>query len=290
MAKGAKGKVKNKNVVGNGSARNDASIEEMQKDTAAAAGLDEVAEETAGQQVARRKEQRQEAWQGGGMTITDEGGTVLQRGGDEALQQMQEQANNDLTAALAVKINQLFAPFNQKFEASRREETRKADETIRLMQEENAALRRQMLEMETGRLEQDRKMGIVLEGIMARLGAGPLPLAEVMTPPRDGAGQYAPQANQERLADNSLVPHSQAGGAPQQGRAPPTTNSRSVARQTAAVPMPGAGAVRGRAMEAALRGMMGTGGEAMLQLLRNSGHEGVASMLTVEGPGPSTQK
>ena len=44
MVKGAKGKVKNKNVVGNGGARNDASIEEMQKDTAAAVGLDEVAE------------------------------------------------------------------------------------------------------------------------------------------------------------------------------------------------------------------------------------------------------
>ena len=48
MVKGAKGKVKNKNVVGNGGARNDASIEEMQKDTAAAAGLDEVAEANSG--------------------------------------------------------------------------------------------------------------------------------------------------------------------------------------------------------------------------------------------------
>ena len=147
-----------------------------------------------------------------------------------------------------------------------------------------------MLAMEAARLEQDRKMGIVLEGIMTRLGVGPLPLAEVMTPPRGGAGQYAPQANQERMANNSLVPHSQAGGAPQQGRVPPATNSRPVARQTVAVPVPEAEAVRGRAMEAALRGMMSTGGEAMLQLLKNSGHEGVASMLTVEGPGPSTQK
>ena len=44
------------------------------------------------------------------------------------------------------------------------------------------------------------------------------------------------------------------------------------------VPVPEAEAVRGRAMEAALRGMMSTGGEAMLQLLKNSGDEGVASM------------
>ena len=57
-----------------------------------------------------------------------------------------------------------------------------------------------------------------------------------------------------------------------------------------AVPVPEAEAGRGRAMEVALRVMMGTGGEEMMQLLRNSGHEGVACMLTVEGPGPSTQK
>ena len=115
------------------------------------------------------------------MTITDEGGTVLQKSGEAALQQMHEQANNDLTAALAVKVNPLFASFNQKVEASRREETRTADEAFRRVQKQNAALRRQ-------RLEQDRKTGTVLEGIMARLGAGTLPLAQVTTPPRGGPG------------------------------------------------------------------------------------------------------
>ena len=101
-----------------------------------------IGKETAEQQATRRKEQRQGVWQGGGMVITDERGTVLQRGGEAALQQMQEQANSDLTAVLAVKVNQLFASFNQEFEVSRREETRKADEAIRLMQEENVGLRR----------------------------------------------------------------------------------------------------------------------------------------------------
>ena len=150
-----------------------------------------------------------------------------------------------------------------------------------------------MLAMEAARLEQDKKMGTVLEGIMTRLGAGPLPLVEVITPPRGGTGQYDPQANmsQGRMANNSFVPpSSQAGGAPQQGREPQATNSRHVAGQTSTVPVPEAEAARGRAMEAALRGTTSTGGEAVLQLLKNSGHEGVASMLTVEGPGPSTQK
>ena len=42
--KAVKGKAKNKDVVGNGSANVDASIQEMQKDAATAAGLVEVPE------------------------------------------------------------------------------------------------------------------------------------------------------------------------------------------------------------------------------------------------------
>ena len=46
--KGAKNKTKNKNVVGNDRAYEDASIEEIQKDVAAAAGLLEVPEAGSG--------------------------------------------------------------------------------------------------------------------------------------------------------------------------------------------------------------------------------------------------
>ena len=146
--------------------------------------------------------------------------------------------------------------------------------------------------MEAARLEQDRKMGTVLEGIMARLGAGPLPLAEVMTPPRGGAGQYAclrPTTRSGWQTILSCLTHRQERHHSKAGRHQQQTVAL-LQGQTVAVPVPEAEAARGRAMEAALRGMMGTGGEAMLQLLRNSGHEGVASMLTVEGSGPSTQK
>ena len=115
-------------------------------------------------------------------------------------------------------------------------------------------------------------MGIVLEGIMARLGAGPLPLAEVMTPPRGGAGSNVTQQWQHPGAEVMAVQH--PGEAPHQAREPPATNSRPAARQTVAVPVPEAEAGRGRAMEAALRAMMGTGGEdnaAAAQKLRTRG-------------------
>jgi len=152
---------------------------------------------------------------------------------------------------------------------------------MRLMKEENAGLRKQMLTMETARLEQDRKMGIVLEGIMARLGAGPLPEAVVMTPPRGGAGSNVTQ---------QWMPAQHSGEAPHQSREPPATSSRPAARQAVMTPVTEEEARRGRAMEAAVKAMLSTGGETMLQLLNNSGHQGVVSMLTMEGPESSAQK
>ena len=145
-----------------------------------------------------------------------------------------------------------------------------------------------MLQMEAARLEQDKKMVMVMEGIMARLGGLPLPDAGVMTPPRGGVGSNGTQQWQHTGVE--VTPAQQPGEAPHQGREPPATNSRPAARQTVAPPVPEAEAARGRAMEAAMQTMVSTGGEALLQLLRNSGHEGVVSMLTVEGTGPSTQK
>ena len=223
------------------------------------------------------------------MTIIDEKGKVMQRGGEAALKQMRKQENSNLTTALAGKVNQLFASFNKKFEASRREETRKADEAIRMMKEENAELRRQMLAMESARLEQDRKMGIVMEGIMVRLGGLPLPEAVAMTPPRGGAGQNAAQQWAE---SNSLCPPSsqQAGGAPHQGREPPAIATRPAARRAVLLPATEGEAARGREVEAAMKAMVSTGGEALLQLLKNSGHQEVVSILTMEGSWPSTQK
>ena len=83
-------------------------LDRLEKDTMAHA----TGKETAEHQIARRKVQRQGTRQGGGMTIADEEGTVLKRSGEAALQQVQEQANRDLTAALAVKVNQLLASFD----------------------------------------------------------------------------------------------------------------------------------------------------------------------------------
>ena len=53
-----------------------------------------------------------------------------------------------------------------------------------MMREENVGPRRQMLAMETARLEQDRKMGVVMEGFMARPDGLPLPEAAALTPLR----------------------------------------------------------------------------------------------------------
>ena len=66
---------------------------------------------------------------------------------------MQEKANREQATTLAVKVNQLFASFNQKFEATKREGAiaKQAEGEKRLLEEENAGLRRKMLAMETAR-------------------------------------------------------------------------------------------------------------------------------------------
>ena len=129
----------------------------------------------------------------------------------------------------------------------------------------------------------DSKMGLVLEGIMARMGAGPLPEAVVMTPPR---GVTRSNVTQQWL------PAQHSGEAPHHSREPepPATNGRPAARQAVVPPAADEEARRGRAMEAAVKAMLATGGEAMLQLLKNQGHKEVVGMLTGEGPEPSAHK
>ena len=142
-------------------------------------------------------------------------------------------------------------------------------------------MRRQMLAMETARLEQDKKMGVVMEGIMTRLGGLPLPEAVAMTPPRGETGSNMTQ---------QWTPVQHPNEAPAQDREPPATATRPVARQAVLPPVTGGEAARGTAMEAAMKQMLDTGGEELLQLLKSSGHQEVVSMLTMEGSGPSTQK
>ena len=63
------------------------------------------------------------------MTIADEQGKVMQRGGEEALRLMQEpeEANRALAETMMTKVNQLFTMFNTKFEQDRVEEARVRD-------------------------------------------------------------------------------------------------------------------------------------------------------------------
>ena len=129
---------------------------------------------------------------------------------------------------------------------------------------------------------------MVVEGIMARLGGLPLPEAVAMTPPRGGAGHNVAQ---QWVANNSGPPAQHPAGAPPQGRAGATSNSHSSCCKAGSVATCDRGrSSEGRAMEAAMEAMVSTGGEALLQLLNNSGHQGVVSMLSMEGPEPSTQK
>ena len=77
-----------------------------------------------------------------------------------------------------------------------------------------------------------------------------------------------------------------AGEAPPYSKEPPAANNRPVVRQVAVPPAADEEAKRGRAMEAAMKAMLDTGGETVLQLLKNQGHQEVVGMLTGGGLSP----
>ena len=106
-------------------------------------------------------------------------------------------------------------------------------------------------------------------------------ISKLTSMPRGGAGSNVTQHWMPAQHSSEAGPHS---------RGPPATNNRPDARQAVVPSVSEGGATRDRAMEAAVEAMLSTGGETMLQLLNNSGHQEVASMLSVEGPGASTQK
>jgi hypothetical protein len=92
---------------------------------------------------------------------------------------------------------------------------------------------------------------------MARLGGLPLPEAVAMTPPRGETGSNMTQ---------QWTPVQYPNEAPVQDREPPATATRPVARQAVLLPATGGEAARGSAMEAAMKQMLDTGGEELLQL------------------------
>ena len=96
------------------------------------------------------------------------------RGGEEALREMNQQANELVVEQLGRQLKELFTGLTQKQE-----------EDNRRLREENLAIRKQMLELEREKLEQNNRMELLMAALLRQVGGEPLPsqaVNEEMTP------------------------------------------------------------------------------------------------------------
>ena len=98
-------------------------------------------------------------------TIADEHGKAMDRGGGEAIRKMEEQENDQPVEGLGRQINELFAGL-----------TLKQEEDNRRHKEENLAIRKQMVELEKEKWEQNNRMELMMGAMLRWLGGQALPV------------------------------------------------------------------------------------------------------------------
>ena len=83
----------------------------------------------------------------------------MDRGGGEAIRKMEQQENDQLVERLGRQINELFAGL-----------TLKQEEDNRRLKEENLAIRKQMVELEKEKWEQNNRMELLMGAMLRQLG------------------------------------------------------------------------------------------------------------------------
>ena len=214
----------------------------------------------------------------------------MDRGGEEAIREMDKLANDQLMDQLGRKINELFTGLAQKQE-----------EDSRKLQEENLAIKKQVVELEKEKLQQNSRMEELLQqnnrvmtAMLQKMGG-----VQPEAPESPHSAEVTPVKNKTLV----VVP-----GMPGTGEKQVRTGE--LAQQWLPVRHPGegqqakqaAGSVsqemaelrrRSQAMEAALRDVMLLGGEGasmVTQHMLEKGHSGVVGIITSGGELPSEAK
>ena len=92
-------------------------------------------------------------------TIADEHGKAMDRGGEGAIGEMEQQSNDQLVEKLGRQINDLFAGL-----------TLTQEEDNRRPKEENLAIRRKMVELEKEKWEQNNRTEQLMGAMLRQLG------------------------------------------------------------------------------------------------------------------------
>ena len=96
---------------------------------------------------------------GSGPVITDETGQPMDRGGEEAIREMDKLAKDQLVEQLGRQINELFTGL-----------VKKQEEDNRKLREENLAIRKQMVELEREKLQQNSRMEELMTAMLQKMG------------------------------------------------------------------------------------------------------------------------
>ena len=235
--------------------------------------------------------------QGGGVSrpvITDETGQQMDRGGGEAIQEMNRLANELLVAQLGSQMKEMFHGLALKQE-----------EENRRLKEENLAIRKQMVELEQEKLQQNNRMEQLITAMLQQMGGGQpsagqsvsaeqtparpsRPAVVVPTMPgtqekQDRAGLLARQGGTGMNSTQEWMQHNSQLTPPAQHR-----GSSSFQQEAELAEL----RVKSREMEAALRDVMteGEGAGMMTRFLEAKGHSGVVGMIALGGQLPSEAK
>ena len=197
-------------------------------------------------------------------TIADEHGKAMDRGGEEAIREMEQQNNDQLVERLGRQINELFAGL-----------TLKQEEANRRLNEENLAIRRQMVELEKEKWEQNNRMEQLMGAILGQLGGQVVPAepgSAEMTPVRGSRpAVVVPEmpGTQEKQARPGVL-------APQGARANETASAASPGSLGAGEA--GETEKRSQMLEEALRDVLATGTN-LTEFLQAKGHGEVVGMI-----------
>jgi hypothetical protein len=197
----------------------------------------------------------------------------MDRGGEEAIREMEKLANDQLVEQLGRQMKELFSGLALKQE-----------EENRRLREENMAIRKQMVELEKEKLDQNGRMEQLMTAMlqqMQQMGGGqPLggqPASAEVTPvrPSKPAVVMPVMPRTQEKQDRTGVLARQGG-----------TGSNSTREQEVELAELRA---RSREMEAALRDVMteGEGAGMLARLLEAKGHGGVVGMIASGGVLPS---
>ena len=96
-------------------------------------------------------------------TIVDESGEPMDRGGEDAIREINRQANELLVEQLSMQMKEMFTGL-----------TLKQEEDTRRLREENLAIKKQMMELEKEKMQQNNRMEQLMAALVRQMGGDQL--------------------------------------------------------------------------------------------------------------------